>query len=66
MRHFKQQFPCLVVGLKINPDQACVIIACAILHNMAKEFGEPEIDEELANDEVEVPLYAGPLQDGRL
>ena len=64
----KRRFPCLAIGLRISPVRAStVIIACAVLHNKAKDFGEPEMDEgQIVEEEVEVPPYNGPVHDGRL
>ena len=65
----KRRFPCLATGLRVSPRRvSTIIIACAILHNKAKEFGEADMPEEdaPAEIEVEVPPYNGPVHDGRL
>ena len=48
----KQKFPCLVYGLRLNPEKACsVILACAVLYNISKANNEP-IHDDLPNNEL--------------
>ncbi|XP_038057592.1 putative nuclease HARBI1 [Patiria miniata] len=64
----KRKFPCLSLGLRVAPRRACQIIkACCVLHNIAKELREPEIEGELREDEGndDIP-YDGPIQDGTI
>ena len=39
---FKNKFPCLSKGICLTPPYACdVIVACAVLYNIAKDLKEP-------------------------
>ena len=63
---WKKRFNCLHSGIRMEPEKACtVIMACAVLHNIAIDLREPM--EEMAEmedfDDLDVP-YAGP-EEGR-
>lgn len=48
---WKSRFHCLQNTLRFCPRRcANVIVARAILHNFANHEGEPEVDEQIAND----------------
>jgi hypothetical protein len=55
----------LAFQIRLKPEKCSkVVIACAVLHNLAKIWGEPDdIPEQDDQDPVLVP-YNGP-QDGR-
>ncbi|KAJ8917038.1 hypothetical protein NQ315_012957 [Exocentrus adspersus] len=39
------RLPVLSIGIRINIDKVeSIIVACAVLHNMAREIGEPELE----------------------
>lgn len=53
--------------IRLKPQKVCrVIVACAILHNIAVLLREPLIDNDEDHDQepVPVPPFAG-VQDGR-
>lgn len=67
----KRRFPCLSIGLRVCPVRATtIVLACTVLHNMAKDYGEPDVEDDDEenddDDEVEVPPYVGELHDGQL
>ena len=51
----KRRFPCLSFGLRVKLETSmAVIVAVAILHNIARQLGEAEFDEvqqDLQEDE---------------
>jgi hypothetical protein len=53
------------IQIRLKPEKCSkVIIACAVLHNLAKLWGEPEVLPEDELRYVETPAYIG-HQDGR-
>ena len=47
----KRRFTCLKSGLRVQPDKAClIIVACVILHNIAKMLGEEDFE---GDDDIE-------------
>jgi hypothetical protein len=51
--------------IRLKPQNVCrVIVACAILHNIAVLLREPLIDSDDDQDQEPVPPFAG-VQDGR-
>lgn len=63
----KRRFHILHSEIRLKPQRVCkIVIACAVLHNIAISLGEPE-DEEVLNEDNNQPLmqaFQGP-QDGR-
>ena len=52
--------------VRIEPERVCIIVcACAILHNIAKILGEPDIEDDDDDEEVENEAYNGPVNDGQ-
>ena len=66
----KRRFPCLRMGLRCQKATSLrIIVACAVLHNIARKQGEgepPEIDMagRRVYEEVPVPQHAARLQAG--
>ncbi|XP_061170415.1 putative nuclease HARBI1 [Saccostrea echinata] len=61
----KRRFHVLHSEIRMKPDRACrIIIACAVLHNIAINLGEPEDEDEVEEDQPQMPAFQGP-QDGR-
>ncbi|XP_062596055.1 putative nuclease HARBI1 [Saccostrea cucullata] len=61
----KRRFHVLHSEIRMKPDRACrIIIACAVLHNIAINLGEPEDEDEVEEDQPQVPAFQG-QQDGR-
>ncbi|XP_052251991.1 putative nuclease HARBI1 isoform X1 [Dreissena polymorpha] len=62
---WKRRFHILHAEIRLKPEKCSnVIIACAVLHNLAKLWGEPEVLPEDELRYVETPAYIG-HQDGR-
>ncbi|KAJ8041953.1 Protein ALP1-like [Holothuria leucospilota] len=56
----KMKFPCLIAGLRVSPKQACrIIVACAVLFNLAKEMMEPDHEANDLPDDPPVNDYQG-------
>ncbi|KAJ8928921.1 hypothetical protein NQ314_018447 [Rhamnusium bicolor] len=48
---FKRRFPVLALGIRLNVHKVeAIVVACAVLHNIARQMGEPEL---AVNQEVE-------------
>lgn len=63
---FKRRFSCVQVGLRVQPEKACLIIgACAILHNIAVLRNEEPFEDDLLNEEFECEPV-GPHPSGNL
>lgn len=61
----KQKFPCLVYGLRVKPEKAClIIIACAMLYNISKSLNEPEFND-IPLDDLGNDVIAENVEDGR-
>lgn len=42
----KRRFPCLSLGLRLRPNKWCkVIVACFVLHNIAKSLYDPDFED---------------------
>ncbi|XP_064638335.1 putative nuclease HARBI1 [Lineus longissimus] len=58
---WKKRFPCLKFGIRCKLETAMkVIVATAVLHNIARDLGEPEIsdeEDEPEEDEHDNALY---------
>ncbi|KAJ8967359.1 hypothetical protein NQ314_002945 [Rhamnusium bicolor] len=47
----KRRFPVLALGIRLNVHKVeAIVVACAVLHNIARQMGEPEL---AVNQEVE-------------
>ena len=47
IRQLKRRFCCLKEGLRVQPEKAClIIVACVILHNIAKMLDEEDFEED--------------------
>ena len=45
---WKRRFHCLYGELRMTPEKVCmIIVACAVLHNMAIMWKQPLLDDEL-------------------
>ncbi|XP_056001610.1 uncharacterized protein LOC130048636 [Ostrea edulis] len=55
----KRRFPCLQVGLRVQPDRVCAtVIACVILHNLGidkRDIVDPTHVNRRLMDEVALP-----------
>ncbi|XP_033638569.1 putative nuclease HARBI1, partial [Asterias rubens] len=48
---WKRRFHCLHGEIRLSPERTCrVIAACAVLHNIAKKRGLPDIEEDHMNN----------------
>ncbi|KAJ8931584.1 hypothetical protein NQ314_015480 [Rhamnusium bicolor] len=48
---FKRRFPVLALGIRLNVHKVeAIVVACAVLHNIARQMGEAEL---AVNQEVE-------------
>ncbi|XP_061174870.1 putative nuclease HARBI1 [Saccostrea echinata] len=59
----KRRFPCLQTGLRVEPDKACAIVACTVLHNLGIERHDivdpiPAVQGQVI-DEVALPAVGG-------
>jgi hypothetical protein len=51
--------------MRLSPERvSCVVMACAVLHNLAIELNEPDCGAEPAEDEPE-PQLVGAVGDGK-
>ncbi|XP_038050874.1 putative nuclease HARBI1 [Patiria miniata] len=61
---WKRRFHCLHGEIRLSPERTCrVIAACAVLHNIAKQQGFPDIDED---DPMDDPPHPQPDQPAQL
>ncbi|XP_062598669.1 putative nuclease HARBI1 [Saccostrea cucullata] len=59
----KRRFPCLQIGLRVQPEQACeIVVACVVLHNLGIERQDiidvPPVTGQIV-DEAVLPTDAG-------
>ncbi|XP_038063167.1 putative nuclease HARBI1 [Patiria miniata] len=60
---WKRRFHCLHGEIRLSPERTCrVIAACAVLHNIAKQQGFPDIDEDDPMDDPPNPQPDQPAQ----
>ncbi|CAG2192426.1 HARBI1 [Mytilus edulis] len=65
---WKKRFNCLHQGIRMHPEKVCkIIMACAVLHNLAIEMKEPmdEYDNEIVNNDDLNIVFRGP-DEGRI
>ncbi|XP_071139762.1 putative nuclease HARBI1 [Mytilus edulis] len=62
---WKKRFNCLHSGVRVHPEKACtMIMACAVLHNIAINLKEPMDDADEVDDScIDIP-FRGP-EEGR-
>lgn len=65
----KRRFPCLQIGLRVQPEQACsIVVACVVLHNMGIERQDivdiPPVNRQMV-DEVVLPAANGGRNEGK-
>ena len=48
---WKRRFHCLHGELRMSPDKVCsIIVACAVLHNIAIQWKQPLLEDEVSDD----------------
>ncbi|KAJ4425699.1 hypothetical protein ANN_27895 [Periplaneta americana] len=63
---WKKRFPCLAFGLRTKLQKTLkIIVATAVLHNLAVKHGELDLEGEIPNDDVPVDPPADDMTGNR-
>lgn len=47
----KKRFPVLALGIRLHVSKVeAIVISCAVLHNIACQTGEPQVDPEISEE----------------